>query len=49
MSLPPEYDRRVQQWTKQMTKERLSMRTIHFYVETMHAVASILDIEEGVE
>lgn len=43
MSLPPEYDRRVQLWTKQMTRERLSTRTIHFYVETMHAVASILN------
>ena len=33
-------------WVKKMSKERLSTRTIHFYRETMHAVAIILNAKE---
>lgn len=33
-------------WAKKMGKDRLSTRTIHFYRETMHAVATILDAQD---
>ena len=41
-----DYDHRVLLWTKHMRKERLSERTVHFYAETMHTVAQILDAKD---
>lgn len=44
--LSEEFAHQSDKWVKRMSKERLSTRTIHFYRETIHAVASILDTKE---
>lgn len=37
------FDDFLEKWKAHMKKERLTPRTIHFYSETVHAVAAILD------
>ena len=44
--LSEEFAHQSDKWVKKMSKERLSTRTIHFYRETMHAVAIILDTKQ---
>lgn len=44
--LSEEFTHQSDKWVKKMSKERLSTRTIHFYRETMHTVAIILDTKE---
>lgn len=39
----PQFDEALDKWCAHMRRERLTPRTIHFYRETVHAVAAILD------
>lgn len=42
MRYPESYDTAVASWVRQMESDHLAPRTVSFYVETLHAVAAIL-------